>query len=47
MMAPVVSRYYARHLMGKETHPLFDAWSPKRFTGAGGVSGAREQMHIG
>jgi len=46
MMAPVVSRYYARHLLGKETHELFSAWSPKRFTG-GGAAGAREQMHIG
>ena len=48
MMAPVVSRYYARHLLGKETHELFDAWSPKRFTGPGGAAGGwREQMHIG
>ena len=26
MMAPVVSRYYARHLLGRESHPLFQAW---------------------
>jgi hypothetical protein len=48
MMAPVVSRYYARHLLVKETHALFDVWSAKRFTGAGGTrGGGREQMHIG
>ena len=53
MMAPVVARYFARHLMGKETHPLFAAWRPGRFTdtgtgaptGPGGASG--EKMHIG
>ena len=54
MMAPVVARYYARYLLGKETHPFFDAWSAKRFTASGGAPGApgagtatREEMHIG
>ncbi len=46
MMAPVVSRYYARHLLGQETHPFFEAWSLKRFARPGG-SGPREEMHIG
>jgi len=47
MMAPVVSRYYARHLLGKETHAFFDVWSAKRFTGGAAGHGGREQMHIG
>ena len=52
MMAPVVSRYYARHLMGQETHALFDAWSAARFasTGGGGRGsgrGSEEMMNIG
>jgi sarcosine oxidase subunit beta len=47
MMAPVVSRYYARHLLGKETHALFDAWSAKRFSGGASGGASREQMHIG
>jgi sarcosine oxidase subunit beta len=47
MMAPVVSRYYARHLLEKETHPFFEAWSAKRFAGGAAGHGGREQMHIG
>ena len=50
MMAPVVSRYYARHLLGQETHPLFAAWSAARFAGGRGPSGRgprREHMNIG
>ena len=52
MMAPVVARYYARHLLGRETHPLFRTWSAARFTGGGGAGGAgggapREHMNIG
>ncbi len=47
MMAPVVSRYYARHLLEKETHPFFDAWSAKRFARGAAGPGGREQMHIG
>ena len=48
MMAPVVSRYYARHLLGQETHPFFEAWSLKRFARTGGgAGGPREEMHIG
>lgn len=31
MMAPVVARHYARHLLGKATHPIFRAWRPSRF----------------
>jgi len=48
MMAPVVARYYARHLLGLETHPLFTAWSAARFAGGAGGGGARrEHMNIG
>ena len=48
MMAPVVSRYYARHLLGQETHPLFAAWSAARFAGARpGGPPRREHMNIG
>jgi sarcosine oxidase, subunit beta len=43
MMAPVVSRYYARHLLGRETHPFFHTWRPDRpFAGA-----ADHEMNIG
>jgi glycine/D-amino acid oxidase-like deaminating enzyme len=31
MMAPVVAKYYALHLLGRETHPLFDRWRLSRF----------------
>jgi sarcosine oxidase subunit beta len=27
MMAPVVGKHYAQHLLGRATHPLFDAWA--------------------
>jgi sarcosine oxidase, subunit beta len=50
MMAPVVSRHYARYLMGRETHPLFAAWSAARFSASGGGgagAGASEHMNIG
>jgi sarcosine oxidase subunit beta len=47
MMAPVVSRYYARHLLGQETHPLFAAWSAARFAGRAGPGGGGEHMNIG
>jgi sarcosine oxidase, subunit beta len=43
MMAPVVSRYYARHLLGQETHPLFEAWRPGRQPG----TPADHEMNIG
>ncbi len=43
MMAPVVSRYYARHLLGKETHPFFDTWRPDRRFAAP----ADHEMNIG
>jgi sarcosine oxidase, subunit beta len=43
MMAPVVSRYYARHLTGRETHPFFQAWRPDRVF-AGPVD---HEMNIG
>jgi sarcosine oxidase subunit beta len=52
MMAPVVARHYALHLLGKQTHPLFARWSLGRF-GSGGAEGApdeasqREEMNIG
>jgi sarcosine oxidase subunit beta len=43
MMAPVVSRYYARHLLGRESHTLFQAWRPDRvFAGP-----ADHEMNIG
>lgn len=31
MMAPVVGRYYALHLLGRETHPFFRKWRLARF----------------
>ncbi|HEY4185033.1 MAG TPA: FAD-binding oxidoreductase [Polyangia bacterium] len=31
MMAPVVARRYALHLLGRETHPFFHAWRLGRF----------------
>jgi sarcosine oxidase subunit beta len=31
MMAPVVARHYARHLLGKDTHPFFHRWRLSRF----------------
>lgn len=46
MMAPVVSRYYARHLAGKETHPFFQAWRPSRFAEAGAAAHG-EDFNIG
>jgi sarcosine oxidase subunit beta len=32
MMAPVVARYYALHLLGRETHPFFHQWRLGRFS---------------
>jgi sarcosine oxidase subunit beta len=43
MMAPVVSRHYARHLLGRGTHPLFDAWRPGRPL----ATAADHEMNIG
>lgn len=31
MMAPVVAKYYALHLTGRQTHPLFQRWRLARF----------------
>jgi sarcosine oxidase subunit beta len=51
MMAPVVTRHYARHLTGEPPHPFFAAWRADRFAGGGGDGGspatAREDMIIG
>jgi sarcosine oxidase, subunit beta len=44
MMAPVVGKYYARHLMGHETHPFFRKWHLGRFSAG---PGQRERMNIG
>ena len=44
MMAPVVSRYYALHLAGRETHAFFHEWRPTRFA-EGVVQG--EDFNIG
>jgi sarcosine oxidase subunit beta len=44
MMAPVVARYYARHLRGEGTHPLFHAWRLSRFAEGDLES---ENMNIG
>lgn len=44
MMAPVVSRYYARYLTGGERHPFFHEWRPDRF--AEGVTRG-EDFNIG
>ena len=44
MMAPVVARHYALHLLGKETHPLFHNWRLSRFA-EGDIE--RESMIIG
>ena len=43
MMAPVVGRHYARHLLGQGTHPLFDAWRPGRPL----ATAADHEMNIG
>jgi sarcosine oxidase subunit beta len=49
MMAPVVARHYARHLVGEATHPFFEAWRASRFGGPGTPpsDGERETMTIG
>ena len=47
MMAPVVSRYYARHLAGKDTHPFFQSWRPNRFTDTDAAGGHGEDFNIG
>lgn len=44
MMAPVVARYYALHLTGRETHPFFHRWRLARFA-EGDLE--RENMIIG
>lgn len=44
MMAPVVGRYYALHLSGRETHPFFHRWRLARFA-EGDLE--RESMIIG
>jgi sarcosine oxidase subunit beta len=44
MMAPVVARYYALHLTGRQTHPLFQRWRLGRFA-EGDLE--RESMIIG
>ena len=31
MMAPVVARHYARHLLGQDTHAFFHKWRLARF----------------
>ena len=31
MMAPVVAKYYALHLLGQQTHPFFERWRLSRF----------------
>jgi sarcosine oxidase subunit beta len=50
MMAPVVARHYALHLLGRETHPFFARWRADRFAGGDGRGGgaeAEEEMNIG
>jgi sarcosine oxidase subunit beta len=47
MMAPVVARHYARHLVGEATHPFFAAWRASRFAGPAPTGGERETMTIG
>jgi hypothetical protein len=50
MMAPVVSRHYARWLTGGDRHALFDAWDVARFQPGGATpatAAAREDMIIG
>ena len=44
MMAPVVARYFALHLLGKETHPFFSTWRLARFEEGGAEP---ESMIIG
>jgi sarcosine oxidase, subunit beta len=44
MMAPVVAKHYALHLLGKATHPFFHRWRLARFA-EGDVE--REDMIIG
>lgn len=44
MMAPVVAKYYALHLTGRQTHPLFQRWRLARFA-EGNLE--RESMIIG
>jgi sarcosine oxidase subunit beta len=47
MMAPVVARHFALHLLGKGTHPLFEAWRPGRFAAGATPGDAHEDMNIG
>jgi sarcosine oxidase subunit beta len=44
MMAPVVAKYYALHLLGKQTHPFFASWRLDRFASGGAEP---EDMIIG
>jgi sarcosine oxidase subunit beta len=44
MMAPVVAKYYALHLLGRETHAFFHKWRLGRFAAG---AGERESMIIG
>jgi len=46
MMAPVVGELVARHLLGRETHPVFARWNPGRFDDPG-YTGKGETMIIG
>ena len=43
-MAPVVAKYYALHLLGRETHPFFHRWRLSRFA-EGDIE--KEDMIIG
>ncbi len=49
MMAPVVGKYCALHLLGRETHPMFDKWRLGRFSadGQSALGGDRETFIIG
>jgi sarcosine oxidase subunit beta len=45
MMAPVVARHYARLLLGRERHALFEAWRPDRFSN--GANSHDNELNIG
>jgi len=42
MMAPVVARHYALHLLGKQTHRFFQTWRLGRFADGHGAAGGAE-----
>ena len=44
MMAPVVAKYIALHLLGRMTHPFFESWRLDRFASGGARA---ETMNIG